>query len=514
MSLLILTPLNMKQFSWRFFQLASLYIALVLGGCAKIDDVSRIDQIPALMDADDTDDLQALVDSYAENRGFSGTVLLARGGEILLEASYGKADIEWSIPNTASTRYGIGSLSKPFAATLVMNLVENNRLSLDGTLGEYLPELYADTAVASVTVSQLLSHTSGIAGLPRDLNGSWWNTIGRQTFKPADFAKEWIKPVLTSEPGTKFQYMNAGFVLLGIIVERVTGQSYADALNERVFIPAGMDSSGVLTSTEIVKNLAHGYIRPPEGGLLQAPAADPSVLSAAGGLYATARDIYRFDRALYGNALVSEETRTLMMTAKSAAPYGFGWVDQSWTLANGSKLSVKSHTGSVPGYQANYLRSEETETTVIVISNYNQGFVGTMGPDLMRVLHGNPVTLAKRSLQDLLRPISFNEGESAVITAFERLGDQRAEYDLSEGALNRLGYLFLGQDMKEAAIFFLELGAELYSESANAHDSLGEAYRAAGRIDDAIASYEKALSIAPDFPSAVTALKEIRAEGK
>lgn len=462
----------------------------------------------------DTANLKALADSYAENWGFNGTVLMARGGEILVEESYGEADIEWDVPNSASTRYGMGSLSKPFAATLIMNLIEDDVLSLDGTLGEYLPDLYAGTPVASVTVSQLLSHTSGITDVPRDLNGTWWNTIGRQTFVPETFAKEWIKPVLTSEPGARFQYNNAGFILLGVIVERVTGQSYADVIDERVFKPADMTSSGVLTSTEIVKNLAHGYIRTPEGGLLQAPAADPSVLSAAGSLYATVQDIYRFDRALYGNDLVSEDSRKLMMTIKAEAPYGFGWAVQNWTLADGSSLSVKSHTGSVPGYQANYLRSEDTETTVILISNNNQGFVGSMGPDLMRALNGNPIKLAKRNLQDLLGPVSYNEGEAAAIATYKSLGNKRAEYDLREGPLNRLGYGFLRRDMKDAAILFLELGAELYPESANTHDSLGEAYRAAGRMDEAIASYEKALAVTPDFPSAVAALEEMRTGGK
>jgi len=209
---------------------------------------------------------------------------------------------------------------------------------------------------------------------------------------------------------------------------------------------------------------------------------------------------------------VSQNTRKLMMTAKSEAPYGFGWVDQSWTLSDGSSLAVKSHTGSVPGYQANYLRSEETETTVILISNYNQGFVGTMGPELMRALHGDPVALAKRDLQDVLGPISYNEGETAAIAAYQALGDQSADYDLRESSLNSLGYGFLRRDMKAAAIFFLELNTELYPTSANTHDSLGEAYRASGRVADAITSYEKALAIDPDFSSSASALEEMRSE--
>ncbi len=217
--------------------------------------------------------------------------MIACGEGILVEVFYGQANIEWGIPDNASTRYGTGSLSKPFTATLVMSLVENDVLSLDGTLGKYLPDLYSGTPAASITVAQLLSHKSGIADIPRDLNGTWWNTVGRQAYEAEAFAKEWIKLVLTSESGAKFQYIDAGFVLLGVIVERVTEQSYEEALKERIFTPAGMNSSGVLTGTEIVKkNLAHGYIRPPEGGLLQAPAADPSILSAAGGLYETVGD--------------------------------------------------------------------------------------------------------------------------------------------------------------------------------------------------------------------------------
>ena len=510
-------PMNLDARK-RSEDMQNLFKALIVGfamtsltACAYSQAHPDIKAGTTVSKAPNTSDIQALVDSYAENQGFNGTVLVARGEEILLEASYGEADAEWGVPNSPSTRYGIGSLSKPFAATLVMNLVEDEVLSLDGTLGEYLPDLYAGTPAAPITISQLLSHTSGIADIPRDLNGTWWQTIGRQSFVPEAFAKEWVKPVLIEQPGVQFRYNNAGFILLGVIVERVTGQSYADNLEERIFAPAGMSSSGVLTSTEIIPNLAHGYVQTQQRVLQQAPATNPGILSAAGSLYATARDIYRFDRALYSDALLSEDARRLMTSAKGDSPYGFGWGIQTLSLEGGSSLSVMFHNGSVPGYQSYYLRSETNETSVIVISNNNQGsIVSSMGPDLMRVVNGNPIQLAKRSLEDLLLPISHNEGEAAVIAAYESLGEKSAEYDLSESKLNRLGYRLFGQGLTEAATFFLELNVKLYPGSANTHDSLGEVYRSAGRIEEAIESYEKALAMDPEFPSARTALEEMQ----
>ena len=452
--------------------------------------------------------LQKHVDYYADKRGFSGTVLIARKGEILLESSYGKANIEWGVPNSPDARYRIGSLTKPLLATLVMDLVEDGVLSLDGTLGTYLPDLYANTPAAPITVAQLLSHTSGLKDVPGRFDDPWYQTAARLSYEPEAFAKEWIKPVLVTEPGTKWRYNNAGFILLGLIVEKVTGASYADGLETRVFEPAGMTNSGVFDENAVVPKLASAYAPTPAGSLGQPLRVDASVFSSAAGIYSTAKDLYLFDRALYGSAILNADTRKNMMSKKTDFSYGFGWGVEEWPMPDGSKLPVVHHTGSIPGYQSFYLRSEGSEGCVIILNNTNSGgLVIEMGRDLMEVLNGKPI---KRRLDDFLLPIADKDGTTAMVAAYEALGDKRSDYDLSERALNRLGYKLLGLKRVEDAIAVLGWNVEEYPNSANTYDSLGEAYRAAGQIEDAIRSYEQALRLNPKMPSAIKALEELR----
>ena len=459
-------------------------------------------------------DFRQLVDSYAKQRGFNGTVLVARGGKVLFRGSYGQANVEWAAPNGSNERYRIGSLSKPLIATLVMQLVEQGRLTLDGTLGSYLPDLYGGTDAAPVTVAQLLSHTSGLADLPGRFDDTWWQTEARRSYAPLDFAREWIKPRLLERPGATWRYNNNGFYLLGVIIERVTGQKLADNLRQRLFDPASMSESGLFSERDVLPKLALGYSRSPTGVLEHPAAINSSVSFSAAGIYATADDLFRFDCALYGPQLLRSETRALMLEAHSAT-YGFGWGVERWTLPDGRGLPVVSHTGSVPGYQSYYLRSEPNQDCVIILDNFWQGaLVVQMGRDLMEVLNGKPMQLTARSLDDLLTPIAYREGTQAMLAAYQGLTTRRREYDLSEKAFNSLGYKFLRAGRLDDAIAVFSWAVQLFPQSPNTNDSLGEAYRKAGKFTEAVRSYSAALALDPTSNNAKKALDELRNTGK
>ncbi len=457
--------------------------------------------------------LQNLVDSYAVNQGFSGTVLLARGDRILVHSSYGQANKEWDVANTPSTIYRLGSISKPFTATLVMKLAKDGLLSLDGNLGQYLPELYAGTSIENVTVEQLLSHTSGIKDFPGNVNDPWWQTTARQSYEPENFAREWIKPVLIEESGSKWRYNNSGFILLGLIIEKVTKKPYIEAMREHIFEPAGMKNSGLFNGREIIPNLASAYSRTPDGGFEQPFVVDPSILFSAGSLYSNAMDIYRFDRALYKDNIIGTKTRKNMMSVKAQGPYGFGWGVEEWTLSDNRKLPIASHTGSIPGYQSYYLRSEPNQDFIFIMNNNNYGaIVLDMGNALMRALNGEEVPLAKRKLEDLIMPIALKQGSEAMITAYENLSDERSQYSLTPRNYIALGYKLLGLKKVDEAILVFQWSVSDHPNHANSHDSLGEAYRINGQLDKALSSYEKAVMINPKMDSAKKAVTELRAE--
>jgi len=459
-----------------------------------------------------SDGFQHVVDEYVEKRSFSGTVLIARKGKVLYEANVGEADIEWNVPTSPQTRYRIASLSKPFIATLIMRLAEEELLSLDGTLGQYLPDLYANTPASEVTVEQLLSHTSGLKGFPRDLNDPWYSTTGRLSFEPKQFAREWIKPEFVAKPGSKWSYSNVGYILLGIIADEVTGEPHSASLERYIFNPAGMENSGVFTESAVIPRLARAYATGPDGKLTQPTRFDASVFYSSAGLYSTARDILRFDQALYGTDIVSAASRERMHTKKTDFPYGYGWGVQQWPLGEGKMLDVVHHTGSIPGYQSFYIRSETNQDFVIVMNNTNKGVVAEMGRNLMIMLNNDKAPVVLRSVKEYLTPIGYAGGNTALAAAISDIEGRKGEFDLREGILNRLGYEYLGLDRLDDAITIFRWVTQLHPNSANPHDSLGEALRKAGQTAEAISSYQKALEIDPDSQSAKLAIEEMLAE--
>ena len=457
-------------------------------------------------------ELKQLVDSYAANRNFNGVVLVAQHGRVMYRAAYGLANREWQVPSSADSVFRIGSLTKPVTAILVLQLVQEDRIRLDGTLGEYLPALYGGTPAAAVTVAQLLNHTSGITDLPGNYNDPWWQTEARQSFTPEDFAKAWIPGKLQSPPGTTWRYNNAGYFLLGLIVEKATGQSYASNLRQRILDKAGMKDSGLYQARDVIPRLATGYETKPDLSLVRPMPIDPTVLFSAAGVYASADDLFRLDRALHGDALLTERWRQAMWT-NHASDYGYGWNIEKWPLPSGEKYTVVSHTGSVPGYQNYWLRAEQDDSTVIILDNYWQGdTVVTLGRDLMEVLHGKPMTPVKKNLGDLLVPLAISQGAEAMTLAYEGLGTNVNQYDVSERAVNTLGYRLLRLKYVPEAVKVFQWNASTHSGSVNVHDSLGEAYRANGQRDQAISSYRKAAELAPDNAHVREMLKELETQ--
>ncbi|WP_374016070.1 serine hydrolase domain-containing protein [Paenibacillus thiaminolyticus] len=292
------------------------------------------------------------IDQYLTNEKFQGTVLIAKEGEILFTKGYGLAATD--LPNSPSTLYQIASLSKTFTAVAVMQLVEKELLNLDNPISQYFPDFPNGE---SITISHLLSHSSGI---PDYLKANF----------EFDYSKEWnpndiVKTVSDSEleftPGKSFSYSNTGYVMLGLIVEKVSGQSYANYIEEHIFEPSNMFNSMFTVSAGIPK--AEGHIEGKAGPLMHNSAA-----YATGDIISTVEDLELFDRALRNNLLISKETSELMsMTHAKKFPYqyGYGWYTQD---VMGKK--AVGHSGGYPsGFRHYVTRLNDEELTVIVLSN-------------------------------------------------------------------------------------------------------------------------------------------------
>ena len=305
----------------------------------------------------------ALADHAAERTRadeFAGAVLVARHGKVLLQDAWGRADRKAGTANTPATRFRIGSMNKMFTAVATLQLVEAHKLALDDPIGKHLPDYPNKEVAAKVTVRHLLTHTGGTG----DIFGPEFDQHRLQLREHRDYLKLYGRRGLTQEPGARFEYSNYGFVLLGALIEHVTGESYDDYVGGHVFRPAGMHSTGALPESVVVPHRAVGYLRASPGSDW-VPNTDtlPWRGTAAGGGYSTVGDLLRFAQALNSGRLLSEATLA-EATRPHNQQYGFGFGVQG----QGS-LGSYGHGGGAPGMNGELRIFPELGYVVVSLSN-------------------------------------------------------------------------------------------------------------------------------------------------
>jgi CubicO group peptidase (beta-lactamase class C family) len=296
-------------------------------------------------------------------------LLVSRGGKILQAQGFGLANVELQVPVKPETIFQSGSVGKQFTATAVMMLVEEGKVQLDDPLSKFFDD--APATWKEVTVRELLSHTGGFGDYPKDF----------------DFRKDWTEPELLKlvesislayPPGTKWDYSNLGYLTLGILIHRVTGEFYGDFLQQRIFQPLGMETTRIISETDIVPNRAAGY-RLVKGELKNQEWVAPAINTTAdGSLYFSVLDLSRWDAALYGDKLLKRSSLEQMWTPaklKNGQPnkdgYGFGWfIDQR----HGHR--VIGHDGAWQGFKSAIDRYVDDQLTVVVLANLEQAEPG------------------------------------------------------------------------------------------------------------------------------------------
>jgi CubicO group peptidase (beta-lactamase class C family) len=329
-------------------------------------------------------DLLPKFDEYAQATakadGFSGAILVARDGKVLVSKGYGMADVEHDVPNTPETRFRLGSLTKQFTAVSILLLQERGKLSVQDSVCKYVAP--CPEAWQPVTIHHLLSHTGGVPNFtnfdqfpdyPRTKRetATVESLIGRFRDRPLDF-----------KPGEKWNYSNSGYVLLGHVVEKLSGKSYESFLRENIFEPLKMTNTGYDHAGEIVKRRARGYAAGPDGKLANADYIDMSIPFAAGGLYSTVGDLYLWDQALNGEKLLKKSSLDAMFTAvRNDYGYGYG-VNKLFNRAHAT------HGGSIEGFSTSIHRFPDDRVTVIVLSNYEAARSGPIARDLAAIAFG------------------------------------------------------------------------------------------------------------------------------
>ncbi len=344
-------------------------LACLLSSAATAEDISA--------------QLARFMDEQVKAHHFSGVVLVVRDGERLLANGYGSANFEWDVPNTLTTRFRIGSLTKQFTATAILQLREKGRLDLQDSICKYFEPCPA--AWKPVTLHHLLSHTSGIPGY-----GGKPDTRAGQVppWSEAEIAAGFADRPLEFAPGSRWKYSDWGYELLGFVIENAAGKSYEEVLQQQIFTPLGMHDSGYDHPETVMKGRAAGY-RFAGQQMLNAEYTPMLGPFSAGGLYSSAEDLYRWDQALYGDAVLPEPARRRMFTPV-LSDYGYGWIVDHpapgaervppWAVAG--HLSMV-HPGSINGFSAEILRFPDDRVTIIVLANIENV---TLGPALARIV--------------------------------------------------------------------------------------------------------------------------------
>lgn len=304
------------------------------------------------------EELDAYFSAQAEAGIFGGAVLVAQGGRVLLDKGYGLADTGHKLDFTPQTRFRIASLTKQFTAAAMLMLEAQGQLDVQDPVCRYLKD--CPEAWQAITLQQLLTHSSGIPDF------FTFKELGDKMASPMtpDELVAWYqqKPLVFT-PGKLYNYSNSGYNVLGDVIERVSGQSYADFLKQRIFDPLHMDDTGYDRTADIP---AQGYTRNGTSAVF----LEPSLLFAAGGLYSTVEDLYRWDQALYTQDLVSQRLLDEMFQPRIAVPnqpgtsYAYGWVVDS----SGPHLQLRHH-GMIDGYVSLIMRFPDEDATVIILCN-------------------------------------------------------------------------------------------------------------------------------------------------
>lgn len=365
-------------------------VLLLLAASALALTLSPLASLPAA--AQDAARMDQVIRASSDADAFSGAVLVARDGRILLDQGYGLANREWNIPNDGDVKFRLGSLSKQFTAVAVMLLNQQGKLDLDAPIKTWLPD--APAAWDTITPRHLLSHTAGVPNFTAFSDFEAQKTrpatlpqlIARFRDRPLDFA-----------PGSRFAYSNSGYVLLSAIIEAASGQTYADFVTANLFQPLGMSDSGYDRHDVILPRRASGYA-PGADGVVNADYVDMTIPTGAGALYSTTHDLLKWEQGLFGGRLLNAQSMTALTTPVRNG-YAMGLMVSE---ADGKRLVW--HNGAIEGFNTYMAYDPGDRTAVIVLGNLNGEAPDKLGLALVTLAHGGTVTLPSERRAVALSP--------------------------------------------------------------------------------------------------------------
>ncbi|MBI1383162.1 MAG: serine hydrolase [Planctomycetaceae bacterium] len=457
--------------------------------------------------------LVAKIDAYLDQHHnldqFSGAILVADGGQVVYRGARGLANSDWGIPNAPETKFRIASVTKQFTAMAVLQLVRDGALELDAPIGRYLPN-YPAEAGARVTIRHLLNHTSGIPSYTD--RPDFMQKDAKERLSVDEFVETYCSDPLEFEPGTEFRYNNSGYFLLGAILERVAGKPYAAVLEERIFAPLGMADSGVDDQYRVIPGRATGY-EDLLGGRSVAMWMDMSTPFAAGAMYSTVGDLWKWDQALRAKTLLDGELE-VAMTTPGLGDYGFGWLVSELPPEAGDGETVAParvvlhHAGGMPGVSTLIWRVPSLGRCIVVLGNSWETAAHPIRRGIHEILAGrDPGPVRARGDLEIARMVLTDGAEralAALATWPEHVRENYMKRDLggiAEGLCEQERW-----DEARALAAFVGLA---FPGDPEVWATVGGVQRRAGDREAALASYRKGIELDPESTTLRAAIGEL-----
>jgi len=433
--------------------------------------------------------IDELINKYYEYGQFNGSILVSENGKVILSKGYGYADMEWDISNTPDTKFRLASVTKQFTAMLIMQLAEEGKIDLNGKITDYLQDYRKETG-DKISIKNLLTHTSGIPDYTD--NTVLMKKIAANPISVKDQIEKLCSNDLEFEPGSQYKYSNSGYVLLGAVIEKITGKNYEEVLSEKILIPTGMTNSGYDDNKKVIKNRASGYDKTLDG-YVNSKYIDMSIPYSAGSMYSTVNDMYKWNQTLYTDKLLPKESIEKMFVPY-LKDYGYGWHITEVEFGDAKKKLV-THSGGIFGFNTIILRYTDDKNCIIILNNFSSGNIKEMGKNISNILYDQKYDLPKISLIDILYKTYTEKSMTEAVEEFKSHMNNKNDYSYREGDLNNLGYSLLQTGKIDDAIEVFRLNTEAFPNSGNTYDSLGEAYLEKGNKEMAIQSYKKSVEL-------------------
>ena len=483
------------------------------------------------------DEIDHIVNRYVVDHDFMGSVLAADEGKIVFAKGYGLANVEENIPNTPDTKFMIGSISKQFTAMLVTQLAEKGMLKFDDTISDFLPDFPKDMG-ERMTVEMLLSHTSGLP-FPEGIEKYYYVSTKQEYLQ--EFFKQVSEEGLRFEPGEGYGYSNAGYFILGLIIEKVTGKTYEEVLTEQILRPLGMSNTGCDRNGLVLANSAVSYSKMRDRYITWSDMCsyDPTILGFAyGSMYSTVGDLFKFSEALSNNDLLSAPYLDMFLTmrnTKSRPPIpnipaelvseffgtcGNGFVGEVSIVedpATKKKHTFYWHDGTCKLFKSNHFHFSERDQVIIVLSNCSFLCEGNeMVLRIYQLLNNRPyehISIKHSLSQYISEDIATHAGIPAALDEYLRFKSDTLNFIVpSEAWFIRASHTVVDMGDLPGAILILQTVTDQFPQSWEAYDAMGEIYMMQGDTEGATRSLETSLQLNPGNAHAAELLKDLKTQ--